>query len=98
MALPNFAIPPQGVPPQYNRVKIFSETMHRPRQEMSKTITDWLKGYDGMIVDTIVKQSSDNEFHCLSVLLLCLDLPPSADQAREARDVVFEGEKRRRSR
>ena len=53
----------------YNGVKVFSATKARERENLGERITDWLdanlKRYD--LVDTIVTQSSDREFHCLTI-------------------------------
>ena len=51
-------------------VKVFSATKAREREELGDAITDWLKANpDVQLVDKVVTQSSDNEFHCLSVTL-----------------------------
>lgn len=53
-----------------NLVKVFSATKHRERVEMGKRITDWLRDNPtARIVDRTVTQSSDQEFHCLTVIL-----------------------------
>ena len=47
-------------------------------QLSSKQITAWLHTYQasgGRIVDKVVTQSSDAEFHCLTVTLFCEDAP-----------------------
>lgn len=55
-------------------VKIFSATKAREREELGETITDWIHRNPGIeIVDKVVTQSSDNEFHCLSVTLFYVD-------------------------
>ena len=55
----------------FDKVKVFSATKARDRQEMGERITEWLRkhqdGYD--LVDTVIRQSSDREFHCLSFVL-----------------------------
>ena len=57
--------------PQFTGVKVFSTTLARDREVMGETITKWLK--DNLatveIVDRVVTQSSDKEFHCLTVTL-----------------------------
>lgn len=54
----------------FTGVKVFSTTLARDREQMGETITKWLKDHaDLEIVDTIVTQSSDKEFHCLTVTL-----------------------------
>lgn len=54
----------------FTGVKVFSTTLARDREQMGETITRWLKDHaDLEIVDRVVTQSSDKEFHCLTVTL-----------------------------
>lgn len=54
----------------YDGVKVFSTTMIRDRERMGEEITDWLRAHlDYVPVITIVRQSSDAGFHCLSILI-----------------------------
>ncbi|MBK7863869.1 MAG: hypothetical protein IPJ65_35735 [Archangiaceae bacterium] len=54
----------------FNGVKIFSTTLARDREQMGEKITGWIKENPGIeIVDRTVTQSSDKEFHCLSITL-----------------------------
>lgn len=51
-------------------VKVFSATKAKERELLGEIITDWIRSnpnYD--IVDKIVTQSSDSEFHCLTITL-----------------------------
>lgn len=51
-------------------VKVFSATKAKERELLGELITDWIRAhpeYD--IVDKIVTQSSDSEFHCLTITL-----------------------------
>ena len=51
-------------------VKVFSTTMARDRELMGERITEWLRVHPELkLVDTIVTQSSDNEYHCVSITL-----------------------------
>jgi hypothetical protein len=51
-------------------VRVFSATKAKEREMMGDIITDWLrKNPDLEIVDRIVTQSSDSEFHCLTITL-----------------------------
>ena len=44
--------------------------MARDREQLGERITEWLKQHPELTaVDTVVSQSSDQEFHCLSVTL-----------------------------
>jgi folate-dependent tRNA-U54 methylase TrmFO/GidA len=54
----------------FSGVKIFSTTLARDREQMGETITRWLQGHPELeITGHEVRQSSDREFHCLSVTL-----------------------------
>jgi len=55
---------------QFTGVKIFSTTLARDREVMGETITRWIKDNpQADLVDKVVTQSSDKEFHCLTVTL-----------------------------
>jgi hypothetical protein len=52
----------------YTGVKVFSATKARERETMGERITEWIESMGTIeIVDTIVTQSSDREFHCLTI-------------------------------
>jgi hypothetical protein len=54
----------------FTGVKVFSATKAKDREELGENITRWIKSNaDLEIVDTVVRQSSDNEFHCYSMVL-----------------------------
>lgn len=55
----------------FNGVKVFSATKHKERDELGETVTRWLKAEQGRIelVDKIVSQSSDSEYHCVTITL-----------------------------
>jgi hypothetical protein len=54
----------------FTAIKVFSTTLARDREVMGETITRWLKEHaDIELVDRTVTQSSDKEFHCLSITL-----------------------------
>lgn len=56
--------------PNFTGIKVFSTTLARDREQMGETITKWLKENSNVeIVDKIVTQSSDKEFHCLTITL-----------------------------
>ncbi|MCG3173666.1 MAG: hypothetical protein GMKNLPBB_01866 [Myxococcota bacterium] len=49
-------------------VKVFSATKAREREELGEVITRWIKDNpDIEIVDKTITQTSDDEFHCLSI-------------------------------
>ena len=55
---------------QFTGIKVFSTTLARDREMMGETITKWIKENPNCeIVDKVVTQSSDKEFHCLTVTL-----------------------------
>jgi hypothetical protein len=54
----------------FSTVKIFSCTLARNREQFGERITEWLKQHPELTpIDTVVSQSSDQEFHCLTVTL-----------------------------
>lgn len=59
---------------QVNGVKVFSETKARERAELGEKITAWMRERPHLeIVDKIVTQSSDSEFHCLTITFMFFD-------------------------
>ena len=57
-------------------VKVFSATKAREREELGETLTRWLNDNPDVAVDDyVVPQSSDNEFHCLSITLFFRRVP-----------------------
>ena len=55
----------------FDGVKVFSATKQKERDELGETITRWLNEKRGEleIVDKLVTQSSDSEYHCVTVTL-----------------------------
>ena len=54
----------------FTGVKVFSATKAKEREELGENVTRWLKSNSDLeVVDKVVMQSSDNEFHCLTVVL-----------------------------
>lgn len=55
----------------FTGVKVFSATKAREREAISDRINEWLDEHvrDIDIVDKIVTQSSDREFHCLTITI-----------------------------
>jgi hypothetical protein len=54
----------------FDGAKVFSATKAREREELGETITRWMREHKELeIVDKIVTQSSDREFHCLTLTL-----------------------------
>jgi len=59
-----------GVGMQFTGVKIFSATLAEQRALMGETVTQWLRVNPQVeVVDTVVTQSSDSRFHCLTLVL-----------------------------
>ncbi|HVP67450.1 MAG TPA: hypothetical protein VMT17_09330 [Anaeromyxobacteraceae bacterium] len=55
---------------QFTGVKVFSATKAKEREELGDTVTRWLQANPNLeVVDRVVSQSSDNEFHCLTIVL-----------------------------
>ena len=58
----------------FTGVKVFSTTLARDRDQLSERITGWLREHrDLEIVDKVVTQSSDKEFHCLTITFFYRD-------------------------
>ena len=54
----------------FTGVKVFSATKAKEREELGDNVTRWLpQNGDLEIVDRAVCQSSDNEFHCHTVVM-----------------------------
>ena len=53
----------------YEGVKVFSATMANPREHLGSHVTDWLRETGVTVVDTKVMQSSDEAYHCLSIVV-----------------------------
>jgi hypothetical protein len=54
----------------FTGVKVFSATKAKEREELGETVTRWLRANPGLqVVDRVVTQSSDDEFHCLTIIL-----------------------------
>ncbi len=57
-----------------NLVKVFTATKARDRESIGEQVTAWLAARpDVQLVRSTVAQSSDAEFHCLSIVLFCLE-------------------------
>jgi hypothetical protein len=54
----------------FNGVKVFSATMQRNRDSLGDRVREWLESNSRIrVVDSVVCQSSDDAFHCLSITL-----------------------------
>ena len=53
---------------KFDGVKVFSATKAKERELLGERLTDWMSQNPKYnIVDTVVTQSSDHEFHCLTI-------------------------------
>ena len=54
----------------YQGVRVFTATKAQERERLGEQVTEWLRAHPTVeIVDTVVKQSSDQQFHCLSIVV-----------------------------
>ena len=53
----------------FEGVKVFSATMAKDRESLGERVTEWLKNNKVEIVDKVVTQSSDEAFHCITIVL-----------------------------
>ena len=57
-----------------NIVKVFSATMVAQRQVLGEKVTEWLAAHPTFeLLDLIVTQSSDREFHCVAITVMAHD-------------------------
>lgn len=53
----------------FNGVKVFAATKYADRALLGEVVTDWLASNPVEIIDKVVTQSSDSEFHCVTITL-----------------------------
>ncbi len=55
----------------FEGVKVFSCTKRNEREVLGETVTKWMQANKEKveIVDRVVTQSSDSEYHCLAITL-----------------------------
>ena len=54
----------------FTGVKVFSATKAKEREEIGENVSRWIKSNQDLeIVDKVISQSSDNEFHCYSLVI-----------------------------
>ena len=62
----------------FTGVRVFSATKAKEREELGESVTRWIRSNaDLEIVDRVVTQSSDDEFHCLTIVLFYRTRPPA---------------------
>jgi hypothetical protein len=55
---------------KFNAVKVFSATKSKERDQLGETVTRWIAANPGVeIVDYRTLQSSDSEYHCVTIML-----------------------------
>lgn len=55
---------------KFDGVKVFSATKAKEREELGSRVTAWLGDNPNVdVVDKVVTQSSDREFHCLTITI-----------------------------
>lgn len=55
-------------------VRVFSATKAKEREGLGEEVTRWIRANpDAEIIDKIITQSSDSEFHCLTITLFYID-------------------------
>jgi hypothetical protein len=59
---------------RFNGVKVFSATMRQQREQLGEAVTAWIAAHSELtIVDITVAQSSDTEFHCVTLVAFYRD-------------------------
>ncbi len=54
----------------FTAVKVFSATMAREREILGDRVAAWLRAHPELtLVDRVLTQSSDTEYHCLTITL-----------------------------
>lgn len=55
---------------EYTGMKVFSATKAKEREDLGDKVTRWMRANPEIAVkETVIRQSSDNEFHCLSIIV-----------------------------
>lgn len=54
-----------------NGIKVFTATKTADRENLGERVSEWLAKHPGLpIQKRVVVQSSDNEFHCLTIVIM----------------------------
>jgi len=54
----------------FTGLKVFSATKAKEREELGTRVTRWVRDNPQYrVVDKVIRQSSDSEFHCLSIMI-----------------------------
>jgi hypothetical protein len=66
----------RGIETPVSVFKVFSATKARDREELGERVTTWVAANPHLEVrQTVVSLSSDRQFHCLSLVLICAVRP-----------------------
>lgn len=68
----------------FTGVKVFTATRARDRETLGEAVTEWLAGHEVEIVDKVVTQSSDSEFHCITISVFYKEKPAPKTRRRTA--------------
>lgn len=59
---------------KFTGVKVFSATMAKERDQLGDRVTDWIRHSPALsVVSTVITQSSDEAFHCLTITVFYTD-------------------------
>jgi hypothetical protein len=57
----------------FTGIKVFSATMFAQRDKLGELVTAWIAAHPEItLVDIVVAQSSDAQFHCVSIIVFYL--------------------------
>ncbi len=61
----------------FDGVKVFSATKANDRVVLGDKVTEWMAAHpENEVIDTVVRQSSDNAFHCLTFTIFWRNRSP----------------------
>lgn len=56
---------------KFNGLKVFWATMKKEREDLSDLVTSWIRSHPSYeITELRTMQSSDQEFHCITIIVL----------------------------
>lgn len=65
-------------------LKVFSATKANDREVLGERVTKWIADNPNLeVVDVVITQSSDSEFHCLAITTFYVDKLRLAKEDRE---------------
>jgi hypothetical protein len=70
----------------FDGIKIFSATMMAAREQLGENVTAWIaENPQVMVTEFVVTQSSDSQFHCISICVFYRQHQVHVDNARSKR-------------